>query len=320
MPALPILSLALFSVAPWADNTPRPPPAKPVLEIPRAAASAAAGPTPDKSTPLASPSPGAPPAPKKPATYPKLAQMKAHESEIWKGLIAHKTPSGFYQLGALRLDIANEQRKLKLVTSAQYRRYLLQKAIAPLKLNLREWARKARGSDGQPYDQKSWALISKIMNAVKATVKTPQLAPGQKLYKGRATHYGGEKIYGNEPYPEFHGKPTAVGDTFCMFGQTCAFNRLPLNSWVRVRNNRNGRFVDLRVNDTGPFEDWGVLVDLSRGADHVLGMKDGDKVLIRKIPSSEVIPEPLLCTGRGHSARSDGHLAEKHYSAPSSWR
>ena len=316
LPAL--VSLALFSVAPWTDGTvPPPPPARPVLVIPRPAST-----PPPAPVPAASPSPAAaaPRAPAQKVASTKLQQMKAKEGEIWKGLVARKTPAGFYQLGALRLDIANEERRLKLLTVAQYRRYLLNKAVAPLKLNLREWARKARGSDGQPYDQKSWGMISKIMTAVKSTVKNPPLGPGQKLYKGRATHYGGEKIYGNEPYPEFHGKPTAVGDTFCMFGQTCAFNRLPLNSWIRVRNPRNGHFVDLRVNDTGPFENWGVLIDLSRGADHVLGLKDGDKVLIRRIPSSEVIPEPLLCTGRGHAARSGSHLAEKHYSAPPSWR
>lgn len=313
---LRVLSIALFSVAPWSDTSTRPPPPahKPVLVIPRAASPA----TPP--VPTVEPRATARPARPRKTAYPKLVGLKKRENEIWKALIARKTPAGFYQLGALRLDIANEQRKLKLVNGSQYRRYLLQKAISPLKLNLRQWARKARAADGQPYDQKSWAMISKIMTAVKSTVKTPQIGPGQKLYKGRTTHYGGEKIYGSEPYPEFHGKPTAVGDTFCMFGQTCAFNRLPLNSWIRVRNPRNGRFVDLRVNDTGPFEQWGVLTDLSRGAHRVLGIKDRDKVLIRKIASGDVIPEPFLCSGRGHSARSSKHLEEKHYSAPASWR
>ena len=323
---LRLLSIALFSVAPWGDAATRPPPQKPVLVIPRPSANArpATPATLRAATDAAAKAVAAVKAahahPTGAAAYPKLAALKVRESEIWKGLIKQKTPAGFYQLGALRLDIANEQRKLKLVNASQYRRYLLQKAIAPLKLNLRPWARKSKASDGRPYDLKSWAMISKIMDAVKATVKTPELSPGQKIYKGRTTHYGGEKIYGNEPYPEFHGKPTAVGDTFCMFGQTCAFNRLPLNSWVRVRNLRNGRFVDLRVNDTGPFEAWGVLTDLSRGAHRVLQITDGDKVIIRKIPSSEVIPEPFLCSGRGHSARSEKHLEEKHFSAPQSWR
>lgn len=321
-----LVCLALASVAPWTEGaTPSPPPARPVLVIPRPRPEGDPSLRPLPVVPKPAPAPAAvAPAHEghksAAAQFPKLAQLKAHEAEIWKKLLAQKTPAGFYQLGALRLDIANEERRLKLISVAGYRRYLLQKAIAPLKLNLRQWARKAKASDGQPYDQKSWSMINKIMLAVKSTVKNPPMVSGQKLYKGRATHYGGEKIYGNEPYPEFHGKPTAVGDTFCMFGQTCAFNRLPLNSWIRVRNPRNGHFVDLRVNDTGPFEGWGVLIDLSRGADHILSLKDGDKVLIRKIPSSEVIPEPLLCSGRGHSARSPKHLEEKHYSAPSSWR
>jgi rare lipoprotein A (peptidoglycan hydrolase) len=250
----------------------------------------------------------------------RLTQLKAREMEIWRGLLKKKTPAGFHQLGAIRLDIANEQRKLKLLNASQYRRYLIHKAVAPLKLNLRQWARKSRAPDGAPYDQKSWSMINKIMAAVKSTVKPPPMPKGQKLYKGRATHYGGEKIYGNEPFPEFHGKPTAVGDTYCMFGQTAAFMRAPLNSWARVRDPRTGKFIDVRINDTGAFEGFGVLIDLSRGAYRILGMQDGDKVLIRRIPSSEVVPEPLLCTGRGHSPRSTKHLADRHFSAPSSWR
>lgn len=317
---LRLLALTLsFAAAPWSGPVAKPPKhAGHKLVIPRPSTTASPA-------PAASPKPAAP-AGKAPdhaghkKVLSKLAQLKAREMEIWKGLLKSKTQAGFYQLGALRLDIANEQRRLELLSSSQYRKFLQHKAIVPLKLVLGRWGRKARASDGTPYDLKAWTMIGKIQTAIKATVKTPPLPKGQKLFKGRATHYGGEKIYGNEPYPEFHGKPTAIGDTFCMFGQTAAFNRAPLNTWLRVRNPRNSRFVDVRVNDTGPFEKFGVLIDLSRGAYNALGLKDGDKVLLRRIPGSDVVPEPTLCSGRGHAPRSPKHLAEKHFSVPASWR
>jgi rare lipoprotein A (peptidoglycan hydrolase) len=259
-----------------------------------------------------------PPAPR--IRHTRLMELREQELSIWRGILKTKTAAGFYQLGAVRFELANEQRRLKLINPAQYRHYLLKKAVTPLKLNLRKWGHAARNSEGTPYDVRSISLLNRIMAAVKSTVRNSPLRDGEKIQKGRVTHYGGEKIYGNEPYPEFHGKPTAVGETFCMFGQTCAYMRAPLNSWIRVVNPHNGKFVDLRVTDTGPFESNGILADLSRGGHHVLGIRDRQPVMIRRIRASEAIPEPLLCTGRGHAARNPEHLSEKHFSAPSSWR
>jgi len=311
------LQLALaFSVAPWTD-APVPPSPSP-LPVAR----------PSIVAPPPSPRPRATIAPEvqkkgrrsKRDPHPRLTQLKEREITIWKQILKKKTPADFYNLASVRLAIANEERRLKLITHVQYRQYLLKKAIPLLKLNIREWGRASRASDGVSYDVKSWSLVSKIMIAVKATVKTPPLAKGTKLFKGRATHYGGERLFDSSSYPEFHGSPTSVGDTFCMYGQTCAFMRAPLNTWVRVRNPRNSRFVDLRVSDTGAFEQFGVLIDLSRGAYNILGLRDRDRVLIRSIRASEVIPEPILCSGRGHAARSTKHLTEKHFFVPASWK
>lgn len=60
----------------------------------------------------------------------------------------------------------------------------------------------------------------------------------------------------------FHGKPTALGETYDMYGMTAAHPTLPLPSYVRVRNLENGRSVVVRVNDRGPFL-RGRLIDLS---------------------------------------------------------
>ena len=53
--------------------------------------------------------------------------------------------------------------------------------------------------------------------------------------------------------PAFHGRPTANGERFDMNGVTAAHPTLPLPSRVRVTNLENGRQLELRVNDRGPF-------------------------------------------------------------------
>ena len=70
--------------------------------------------------------------------------------------------------------------------------------------------------------------------------------------------------------PAFHGRPTANGERFDMNAVTAAHPTLPLPSRVRVTNLENGRQLEMRVNDRGPFVD-GRLIDLSRRAAQLLG-------------------------------------------------
>ena len=70
--------------------------------------------------------------------------------------------------------------------------------------------------------------------------------------------------------PAFHGRPTANGERFDMNGVSAAHPTLPLPSRVRVTNLENGRQLELRVNDRGPFVDER-LIDLSRRAAQLLG-------------------------------------------------
>ena len=70
--------------------------------------------------------------------------------------------------------------------------------------------------------------------------------------------------------PAFHGRPTANGERFDMNGVSAAHPTLPLPSRVRVTNLDNGRQLEMRVNDRGPFVD-GRLIDLSRRAAQLLG-------------------------------------------------
>lgn len=70
---------------------------------------------------------------------------------------------------------------------------------------------------------------------------------------------------------KFHGRRTSSGEPYDMYAMTAAHKRLPLPSYVRVRNLRNGRAVTVKVNDRGPFVD-NRIIDLSYAAASRLDM------------------------------------------------
>ena len=74
---------------------------------------------------------------------------------------------------------------------------------------------------------------------------------------------------------KFHNKRTASGEKFDMDKLTAAHRNLPFNTIVRVENLKNGKKVDVRINDRGPSVE-GRIIDLSRKAAEKLDMiRDG---------------------------------------------
>ena len=71
----------------------------------------------------------------------------------------------------------------------------------------------------------------------------------------------------------FDGKPTASGEDYDMYDMTAAHPTLPLGSYVRVTNLRNGKAVVVRVNDRGPVVP-DRIIDLSYGAAQALQFKE----------------------------------------------
>ncbi|HEV2115508.1 MAG TPA: septal ring lytic transglycosylase RlpA family protein [Terriglobales bacterium] len=71
---------------------------------------------------------------------------------------------------------------------------------------------------------------------------------------------------------EFQGKPTATGEPYDMHEFTAAHMTLPLGTWVKVTNLRNGNWVVVRINDRGPVVP-GRIIDLSYGAARMLNFK-----------------------------------------------
>ena len=68
---------------------------------------------------------------------------------------------------------------------------------------------------------------------------------------------------------KFHGKRTANGEIFDMNLVSAAHKTLPMPSMVRVTNLRNGKALNIRLNDRGPFA-HGRIIDLSRRAAQLL--------------------------------------------------
>ena len=64
---------------------------------------------------------------------------------------------------------------------------------------------------------------------------------------------------------DFHGKKTANGETYDMYAMTCAHKVLPMNTYLRITNEANGKVATVRVNDRGPFVGTRI-VDLSYSA------------------------------------------------------
>lgn len=62
--------------------------------------------------------------------------------------------------------------------------------------------------------------------------------------------------------PGFHGNRTSSGEVYDQHALTAAHQTLPLGSRIMVTNLENGKSVELRVNDRGPFT-RGRIIDLS---------------------------------------------------------
>ena len=111
------------------------------------------------------------------------------------------------------------------------------------------------------------ALVVLMLTFAAASVRDTQR--GRRVQTGLASYYG----------PGFHGEETASGEIFDQRKMTAAHRTLPLGTVVRVTNLENGRHVELRVTDRGPYcrnYRKGTIIDVSKGAARRLGfIRDG---------------------------------------------
>lgn len=69
----------------------------------------------------------------------------------------------------------------------------------------------------------------------------------------------------------FEGRSTASGEIYNMNAMTAAHRTLPFGTEVRVHDLDNGKSVDVRINDRGPFV-GGRIIDLSHAAAEAMDM------------------------------------------------
>jgi rare lipoprotein A len=93
---------------------------------------------------------------------------------------------------------------------------------------------------------------------------------------------------------QFHGNRTANGEPFDMNSISAAHRTLPLPSMVRVTNLENGRALNVRINDRGPFA-RGRIIDMSRRAAQLLGFEQKGTAMVRV----EILAQESIALARG---------------------
>lgn len=136
----------------------------------------------------------------------------------------------------------------------------------------------AFASDPNP----SQASLPKVTKSQKSQAKTAK-KPGKKPAQiGSASWYG----------KGFQGRPTASGEPYDMYQYTAASKSLPLGSWVKVTNLRNGKWLIVKVNDRGPYV-GNRIMDVSYSAAKSLDFKSRGlaKVKLEVIEPDVVVSE-----------------------------
>jgi rare lipoprotein A (peptidoglycan hydrolase) len=125
----------------------------------------------------------------------------------------------------------------------------------------------------------------------------PHSAPTPHAIVGTASWYG----------PGFEGRKTASGETLHEHGLTAASNTLPLGSHVKVTNLSNGRSVQVRINDCGPFVD-GRKIDLTKcAADRLSITHSGAKPVRIEVLDTPADAHRCVAASRSHRKSSPQH-------------
>ena len=104
-------------------------------------------------------------------------------------------------------------------------------------------------------------LLALLLSAGCASTGSAYKEKTGKTERGLASWYG----------PGFHGKRAANGEVYDMNQLTAAHRTLPFDTIVQVRNRDNGRRIEVRITDRGPFV-RGRIIDLSYEAAKQLEM------------------------------------------------
>jgi rare lipoprotein A len=101
--------------------------------------------------------------------------------------------------------------------------------------------------------------------------------------------------------PGFVGHATANGEEYDQDALTAAHKTLPMPTLVRVTNLENGRQIQIRINDRGPFVN-DRIIDLSRRGAQLLGMINNGTAKVRV----QIMPEESRQLALGLGAGEEG--------------
>lgn len=87
----------------------------------------------------------------------------------------------------------------------------------------------------------------------------------------RSTHGFKERGLASWYGTKFHKQRTSSGEKYDMYAMTAAHKTLPIPSYVRVKNLKNGREAIVKINDRGPFH-VNRVIDLSYASAIKLGI------------------------------------------------
>jgi rare lipoprotein A (peptidoglycan hydrolase) len=106
---------------------------------------------------------------------------------------------------------------------------------------------------------------------------------------------GGEEGEASWYGPGLYGRKTASGEVLRPGTLTAAHRTLPFGTCLRVTNLENGKVVEVRVNDRGPYA-AGRIVDVSETAARALGMQGRGVTRVRldRCPAGASLDLPPL--------------------------
>ena len=145
-----------------------------------------------------------------------------------------------------------------------------------------------------------WMVLTALFTIHCSLFTSPVRA--QSLQKGKASFYA----------KRFHGRKTASGERLHPDSMTCAHRSYPFGTLLMVYNPANGRSVNVRVTDRGPYVQ-GRIIDLSWSAAKKLGIigqgiatvfvSKANTFVVPFLPTDEIeIPDLELETNDGAPA------------------
>ena len=148
----------------------------------------------------------------------------------------------------------------------------LQKQEEENKKEERKEQEEKEAEDGQQEESEQQGKQKKKKKRKKLpATQRPYVIEGQTYYPISSAEGYEETGFASWYGDPFHGRKTANGETYDMYGVTAAHKTLPMDTMLLVKNLANGKTTTVRINDRGPFVD-GRIIDLSYTTAKKLGV------------------------------------------------